>query len=441
MRLRHLIIALVLLLVSSAHSPVKGATTPNTIAELLSLDPALYPNPLYCAGYYAAGDGGGGFFKGTTSTSEATNYGTVFAPVGSTGRWIRRYSGAVSPLWFGAMDDGTTDHTTRLQSMVNTAELGQRLIEFPPSTNGWVTSGLRVTNHVGLTFTGNRSKILHKFDHSRVIYAPLTNSYAILIQDDCDYSSVTGFDFVATGPWPNGDASNSGGNVFITVGQSSYCEVSGNTFKSGTHMGVTFAGLYFVLDNNDFIDCGFNSGLGYYDNLVTDGEFDNLHSTFKRGANHARVTRNHFHGGTYKKFGLISGANDFFFANNTATGIALTGAAAKLPAFMFYVGDVGFTDDSTNTVFQTNWTGTIENNRISGTFLHGIEVRSFGNEANMLSHGNPFKNTNYVSRLVIQNNTIDGGIRSGMLIRPPQKLDVIRNNLTESGSPVSILNR
>ncbi len=449
MRFQSLIASLLLTL--ALDNPARGDQTqnaktgnsppPDTISELLALDPSLYQTNIYVAGYFFARDGGGGYFKGFPEPPAATNYGTILRPANATGRWERVMGDSVSPLWFGAMGDGVTDVTDRLQSMYEAFGAKKMTFIFPPSkrtNDGWVTSGNRLTNKTSYILAGNRSRIFHKFNATNIIYAPITNSDAILIQDDCHDSSVKGFDFVAIGSWPNGDALNTGPNVFIWVNQSSRCEVSDCSFTSGTHTGIWFSGLFFTLDNNSFTNCGFSSGLGYYNNLISGGKYDNLTSPHKRGPNHARITHNKFVGGTFKKSGFVSGANDFYFGDNTAFGITLTGRAATQPAFLFYVGDVGFTDDSTNTLFQTNWTGTIENNRIAGTFPHGIEIRSNGNEGNMSTHGNPHKNTNYVSRLVIQNNTISGGTRSGIRIRPPQTSDTIRDNLTDAGSSVII---
>jgi len=81
---------------------------------------------VYCDGYAAAGDGGGGDFVWYLGSVTAANGGTVFGA--GTGRWKRVYSGAVNVEWFGADRTGVTSSTSAIQAAINTG----LDIEFPP---------------------------------------------------------------------------------------------------------------------------------------------------------------------------------------------------------------------------------------------------------------------------------------------------------------------
>ena len=76
--------------------------------------------------YYApvAGvpDGGGGVFYFDSSSSAAIDNGIYFSSEGSSGRWIRIFSGDLDVKWFGAKGDGATDASDAVSSCNSTAE-------------------------------------------------------------------------------------------------------------------------------------------------------------------------------------------------------------------------------------------------------------------------------------------------------------------------------
>lgn len=76
----------------------------NTISDLKNLAVSAGAQ-VYCAGYYAIGDGGGGFFYGATSGGPYTdNGGTVIIPTlgTSAAAWLRVYETDINVRWFGA---------------------------------------------------------------------------------------------------------------------------------------------------------------------------------------------------------------------------------------------------------------------------------------------------------------------------------------------------
>lgn len=89
-----------------------------TIAELVG-----YPLPnaatnVFVEGRGVAGDGAGGWFTYLSGSSTTTNLGTVFKPTGTTGRWVRQFSGSVNARWFGADNTGTDDVQTAVGNAI-----------------------------------------------------------------------------------------------------------------------------------------------------------------------------------------------------------------------------------------------------------------------------------------------------------------------------------
>lgn len=93
----------------------------NTYAELRAIPSAdrYDQQRMLMAGYYEAGDGGGGEFIYLAASAATHNGGTIIAPASGTGRWLRVYSGPVNVQWFGAIPNGSRTVTTALQAALN----------------------------------------------------------------------------------------------------------------------------------------------------------------------------------------------------------------------------------------------------------------------------------------------------------------------------------
>lgn len=102
------------------------------------------------AGYTTAGDGGGGTFYWDEDSSATANGGTIIASdEAGLGRWMLIYGGAVSVKSFGAVCNGTTADTTKVQAALD-ANLGHLIVPHN-CKHGPVT----VTNAVHISFLGD----------------------------------------------------------------------------------------------------------------------------------------------------------------------------------------------------------------------------------------------------------------------------------------------
>ena len=98
-------------------------SAPNVNTSLRAI-PAVANQIITVAGYYSAGDGGGGLFYGVTGGSYTDNGGTIITTglgVTAGSAWLRIYTGALSVKFFGAYGNGTNDDTAAIQATVNAA--------------------------------------------------------------------------------------------------------------------------------------------------------------------------------------------------------------------------------------------------------------------------------------------------------------------------------
>jgi len=141
MKLLHLILAFALALPAFAQKEalqravgtnvVTGSLTsaPFQVTTIAALKAVIVSNSatpngtqVYVTGYYAAGDGGQGYFVYNSASVAADNGGTIIQPTAGVGRWLRVVTtNDINVRWFGAKGDGITNDTTSIQSSVSVA--------------------------------------------------------------------------------------------------------------------------------------------------------------------------------------------------------------------------------------------------------------------------------------------------------------------------------
>jgi hypothetical protein len=146
------IIVFTVVLISNTFGQTTPTTQVKTIADLVALRIPTINNRLSAlvTGRVTENDGAGGLFFYDGSDTTSTNFGTVFKPAASAGRWTRQYSGDLNVKWFGALGDGVTDD---LVGITNAISLVTGKVLFFPKGTYPVSQSLTVTNQ-DATFLG-----------------------------------------------------------------------------------------------------------------------------------------------------------------------------------------------------------------------------------------------------------------------------------------------
>lgn len=79
-------------------------------------------------------------------------------PTGASGAWVRQFNGEISPLWFGALGDGTSDDTIAIQASINL------LLQVELPKGSFVVDNLTIPAlHPGINGAGREATtLLHK---------------------------------------------------------------------------------------------------------------------------------------------------------------------------------------------------------------------------------------------------------------------------------------
>lgn len=95
----------------------------DTVADLAATEAAT-GKAVFVRGYYAAGDGGGGWFYASNTDTNVDGIGLCFESATANWAWnrIRSDTNFVNIKWFGAMGDGVTVNNLAISNAVNAAE-------------------------------------------------------------------------------------------------------------------------------------------------------------------------------------------------------------------------------------------------------------------------------------------------------------------------------
>lgn len=143
-------------------------------------------------GHSEANDGGGGVFVKTPTGGLVVDNGIVFATSDPSFKWVRQYTGAVQPEWFGARRDGTSAATTRtaIQACVTALPSGG-VIRFSRGTYNLRDQAAIVVNRHNITLEAERGVEIHVEGNGVTGFVTAT---------DVDNLTITGFtvrDFTA----------------------------------------------------------------------------------------------------------------------------------------------------------------------------------------------------------------------------------------------------
>lgn len=108
----------------ASQNPVLDGEAARTVDAIVSVNATGLTDGaiIYARGRSAAGDGGGGWFRYSAGSSQATDSGLVFAPSVGSGRlfrdgWVSTgFNGVIQAPWFGTKGDGVTNDTTAMKA-------------------------------------------------------------------------------------------------------------------------------------------------------------------------------------------------------------------------------------------------------------------------------------------------------------------------------------
>lgn len=130
-----------------------------TIAALKARNASSINKSVHVRGYWREGDGGGGDFIVTNSVSDLDNGLKIRSSQNLAFSYLRQVSGGVSPKWFGAVGNGTSNDTVRLQEAITQGTVKGYSIDLGVGSY-LITAALVPTNNTMIFGSGDKSVII-----------------------------------------------------------------------------------------------------------------------------------------------------------------------------------------------------------------------------------------------------------------------------------------
>lgn len=138
-----------------SHGTIDNTYNAQSVQALRDLDVSIFVTGdcVTVSGYYGLGDGGGGDFVYSSTSSAVDNGGTIFNPTVGGGAWLRIYTSFISVDWFGAKGDGSTDDAAAIALALD-ALPDSGLLSFNGEKTYLTKTGVNITNNA-ITLDGN----------------------------------------------------------------------------------------------------------------------------------------------------------------------------------------------------------------------------------------------------------------------------------------------
>jgi len=296
--------------------------------------------------------GGGEWYFDSTDTTSADNTGTIIVSTAGS-RYKRIYEGAISPIWFGAKGDGTTNDTTAIQAMLDPLP-SNSTVDFGNYT--YLVDVINIYNKSYLTIIGKGATIRGSFLVGSTTDIVSFN-YQLVLKDlkfDLSY-------------YPDSLSRNA-----ITFANAVKCEVDGLKFKGGN-------ACFYIYPINRGQHCARISIRG----CITEEDLSKLPAA--RGSNYFLFVNNPVTVAPYT--GIILGIGDFSVQNNNSISVNIAHILAFGVDGMLIQGNTffhsgGYYESQTKTqnirIAVANWLH-IENNNLFEAGYEGILIDKFAN--------------------------------------------------------------